>query len=359
VEARRFTGYDVKLPGEAVIVHNVDTTRGIPAFQVPGGKTSDNPDVRFTAGESFRDAANKITVTVDSDGATGSVVTILNGVERPTSEAGGPYTLECAGAATTVPLDGSASSDPEGSTLTYSWSTTCDGTFDDPTIEKPTLTVNGSTGCSVSCTVSLKVTDAQSLSHEDSANITITDTNPPALSGVPGSQTVQCDAVPPAATVTATDVCDGSVATGLSEKRVDGNCAASYTLTRSWTAADECGNTGSASQTITVEDTVAPVIACNNPPTMTPPDAPIAFTATGTDNCSTPSVRISGYDCVGKRNSSRLSSCVVAIVGGRITIRDSGGVNDTISWTVESVDGCGNTTTKRCSIQVVNPGHNK
>ncbi|HJW28477.1 MAG TPA: hypothetical protein VJ508_04415, partial [Saprospiraceae bacterium] len=45
VEARRFTGYDVKLPGEAVIIHNVDTTNGIPAVLVPGGLSSTDPDV--------------------------------------------------------------------------------------------------------------------------------------------------------------------------------------------------------------------------------------------------------------------------------------------------------------------------
>lgn len=48
--------------------------------------------------------------------------------------------------------------------------------------------------------------------------------------------------------------------------------------------------------------------------------------------------------------------CVVAIEGGKMTILDSGGVNDRISWTVRSVDGCGNATSTLCVVDVVNPG---
>ena len=79
VEARRFTGYDSKLPGEAVVIHNVDTTEGIPAVLVPGGLSSSaDPGVRWTEGERFTDAKNNITVTVNYATATGFVVTIEN-----------------------------------------------------------------------------------------------------------------------------------------------------------------------------------------------------------------------------------------------------------------------------------------
>ena len=356
VEARRFTGYDVKLPGEAVIIHDVDTTNGIPAVLVPGGLSSVNAGVRWNAGETFTDVANKIRVIVDSESDSASVVRILNGIEPPTSDAGGPYAEECAGATTAVQLDGSGSTDPEGSSLTYSWSTTCDGTFDDPAAPQPVLTVGGAVGCGFSCTASLTVTDAQGLSDSDSATVSISDTLPPAVVGVPGSQTVQCNAVPPPAVVTATDVCDASVVPGYAQTRVDGSCAGNYTLTRTWTAADDCGNSSSGSQTIVVQDTVGPAISCNTPATIIPPEAPIAFTATAADNCSGASVQITGYNCVGKNGHSRLSSCVVAIEGGKMTILDSGGVNDRISWTVRSVDGCGNATSTLCVVDVVNPG---
>ena len=40
-----------------------------------------------------------------------------------------------------------------------------------------------------------------------------------------------------------------------------GACPGNYSVTRTWTATDDCGNFSTASQTITVQDTTAPVIA--------------------------------------------------------------------------------------------------
>src|SRR5258708_36000894 len=45
-----------------------------------------------------------------------------------------------------------------------------------------------------------------------------------------------------------------------SEATVAGNCAGNYTLTRTWTATDTCGNVASSSQVITVQDTAKPVL---------------------------------------------------------------------------------------------------
>ena len=45
----------------------------------------------------------------------------------------------------------------------------------------------------------------------------------------------------------------------MSEKMAIGACKYAYTITRTWTATDQCGNTATASRTITVQDTKAPV----------------------------------------------------------------------------------------------------
>ena len=44
------------------------------------------------------------------------------------------------------------------------------------------------------------------------------------------------------------------------EVRVDGPCPDSYTLIRRWSATDVCGNVSIHTQTLTIEDTAAPVI---------------------------------------------------------------------------------------------------
>src|SRR5262249_12736753 len=59
-----------------------------------------------------------------------------------------------------IQLDGTGSSDADGDTLTYFWTTDCpNATFDDPTSSKPILTFNGSVACNPPCMVTLAVSD--------------------------------------------------------------------------------------------------------------------------------------------------------------------------------------------------------
>ena len=125
------------------------------------------------------------------------------------------------------------------------------------------------------------------------------------------------------------------------------------------TAEDNNGGSASDSIIVTVnEDTTEPVISCNAPPTIAPPDAPISFTATAIDNCDEDqTVFITEYDCFsytkkGKR-IDKTSSCVVEVNEDTITILDSGGVGDNITWTVLAVDNCGNEMEKQCLIEVI------
>ena len=190
--------------------------------------------------------------------------------------------------------------------------------------------------------------------------IRVSDQTSPALSGVPASTTVECDSVPAVDTVSAVDNCDSNPMIFFSETRTDGSCPNNYTLTRTWTATDSCGNSTDESQVITVQDTTSPVISCNSPATITPPDAPISFTATATDNCDmTPSITITAYDCYKlikkDKRIDKTESCIVEMAGDRFTILDTGGVDDHIAWTVVSTDSCGNVSTENCEVLVVNP----
>ena len=67
-----------------------------------------------------------------------------------------------------------------------------------------------------------------------------------------------------------------------------GSCANEYTVTRTFTATDACGNTATASQVITVEDNTAPVFAALPGSNNDRVSCYTSFaTATATDACGT------------------------------------------------------------------------
>ncbi len=135
--------------------------------------------------------------------------TILTQILPPLCSAGGPYTAECSGALTTVQLDGSASGDPSGSALTFSWTSDCPGAvFDNPASPAPTLILD-STQVPETCTVTLTVVDSFGLSSTCSSTVSVIDTTPPNLT-CPSTLVVEFideKGAPASFTATATDVC--------------------------------------------------------------------------------------------------------------------------------------------------------
>lgn len=85
VEVRRKTGYDVKLPGQAVIIHEVDTSRTRPAhvIDIDGNGDTGDAGAMWTVGETFTDAANNIKIRVTAATATGFKVSIANDAIMP------------------------------------------------------------------------------------------------------------------------------------------------------------------------------------------------------------------------------------------------------------------------------------
>ena len=59
--------------------------------------------------------------------------------------------------------------------------------------------------------------------------INVEDTTAPTLAGIPADETVECDAIPVAATPTVTDDCDANPTLDVEEVRTDGARAVSYT----------------------------------------------------------------------------------------------------------------------------------
>ncbi|MDG2426755.1 MAG: hypothetical protein P8M07_09240, partial [Flavobacteriales bacterium] len=77
---------------------------------------------------------------------------------------------------------------------------------------------------------------------------------------LPADATEECDNVTPAAVLTASDNCDDDVDITFTETTEgdDDDCPQEYTITRTWEAEDDCGNSISHTQTVTVEDTTSP-----------------------------------------------------------------------------------------------------
>ncbi len=151
--------------------------------------------------------------------------------------------------------------------------------------------IAASCGNTTTITRTWSATDASGASVTCDQVITTVDTDAPALS-LPVDATVECDADSSAAatgSASATDDCDAVVDISSSDSVAAGACPADSVITRTWTGVDDCGNSVSADQTITVMDTTAPVVTV-------PPDATLACTddsspagtgfATASDNCA-------------------------------------------------------------------------
>jgi gliding motility-associated-like protein len=163
-----------------------------------------------------------------------------------------------------------------------------------------------------------------------SQTINVIDITPPTFSqATPIDVAVSCDAVPTAPVLSASDSC-GTATVVMTEVTTPSTiCPSTYTLVRTWTATDLCGNPASVSQTINVSDSTGPFIVGNFDTTLnaTCDAIPLKPELEFGDNCST----------FGAPVYTEVTSPVVANV---YTI--------TRTWLV--TDACGNSST---FIQVV------
>ncbi len=169
--------------------------------------------------------------------------------------------------------------------------------------------------------------------------ITIIDETPPTIT-CPPTTTAACSGTPapdPSATgfPEGEDNCSADLSYNY-EDDASGVTNCEGDLLRTWTATDECGNSTTCEQTITMEPGVAPEITC--PATMTVecnvvPDPAVTGEAMATFNCGDPAAGTLVYE----DNSSGLSGCN----NTGVLIR---------TWT--ATDDCGNTASCIQSIVV-------
>ncbi|HEY0548524.1 MAG TPA: Ig-like domain-containing protein [Verrucomicrobiae bacterium] len=208
-------------------------------------------------------------------------IRILAVNDPPVANAGPNQILPCAGALTSVLLDGSASEDAEGDVLTFAWreGNTLLGT-------NQQQTVSLSVGSHI---IALEVTDSGGSSSLDALVVTITDVTPPIITCaadriVESGQPWNFD--PP----TVVDLCGGTNVTitvvGTATNSV---LACTFTATRTWRATDASGNQSTCTQTIRVRDTVSPALLCPSNIVVEATNAAGAvatFTTSSTDNCA-------------------------------------------------------------------------
>ena len=135
--------------------------------------------------------------------------------------------------------------------------------------------------------------------------ITVNDQTAPVINNCPAAVTVSCAASVPApntSLVAATDNCGGNVTIShVSDIISNQTCANRYTITRTYRAADACGNFSECTQLITVNDQEAPVILCPANITIAALpgrcDAVVNYAASATDNCGV--VNITGVPASG------------------------------------------------------------
>ncbi|MGB5420260.1 gliding motility-associated C-terminal domain-containing protein, partial [Algibacter sp.] len=136
--------------------------------------------------------------------------------------------------------------------------------------------------------VTWTVTDGSNNSVTCEQTVTVIDNiDPVFVETLPVDETYECDSVPDAVTLTATDPC-GDVNIVFTETRTDGTCSSNYSLERKWIATDQNGLTTTHIQIITVQDTKAPEpnVTIESSITVNCEDIPEVPSIEFIDNCS-------------------------------------------------------------------------
>ncbi|MCA0153252.1 Ig-like domain-containing protein, partial [Winogradskyella vincentii] len=215
--------------------------------------------------------SNNFTALSDECGVTGSATVTFTATDDcgNTSITSATFTIEDTTAPTidtiasdlTVECDGSGNSSDLNTWLASNAGASATDECSGVTWSNNFTSISDECGATGSAIVTFTATDECGNTATTSATFTIVDTTKPSIVGVPADTSAECDSIPLPANPISSDNCDNNVDLSFNESTIPGSCPGAYTLQRTWTATDDCGNTTSAVQTITVVDTTDPVLA--------------------------------------------------------------------------------------------------
>ena len=200
------------------------------------------------------------------------------------------------------------------------------------TIEVSSETIAGDAAGNYTVVRTFTATDDAGNSTSAQQTITVQDTTAPELS-IPADYTSECSDDLILDDATASDNC-GEVTIEVSSETIAGDAAGNYTVVRTFTATDDAGNSTSAQQTITVQDTTAPELSIPADYTSECSDDLILDDATASDNCGAVTIELSEEILDG--------SCVNGYVMLRtFTATDDAGNSTSATQTITVVDTTG------------------
>ena len=269
-------GNDSDPEGDALSIVQIGVPANGTATDIGNGAILYTPIANFSGVDPF-----EYTIT-DSAGGT-STATVVVTVDlinvAPGANAGQDQTVEATSATgAVVTLDGTSSSDGDNDALTYTWT----GSFGEVAGETVVLTLPLGVA-----EISLEVFDGL-VSSTDTVTISIVDTTPPEITAPADAAFVSNGGSNPITSAqlgvaTAVDSVDGAVTPTIDN-------AGPYpfgTTIVTWSATDSAGNTSTATQAVTVNDSGAPVVTAPADVSAVATGAltPVAIgTATATDS---------------------------------------------------------------------------
>lgn len=243
--------------------------------------TGATPSHTYTTANTYN-VTLTVTDNMSATDSAGTTATIGQGNQSPVANAGGPYT-GTAGVALT--FDGSGSSDPDGTIVSYSWDFG-DGNTGTGVSPSHTYGANGN------YTVSLTVTDNQSATGTATTTATIGAVNKPPVAnpGGPYSGTINTalsfdgsGSTDSDGTIVSYswDFGDGNTGTGVSPSHT---YTAAGTFTVSLKVTDNAGDTGTATTTAVIGLGNKPPVANPNGPYSGTVGVAVAFDGTGSSD---------------------------------------------------------------------------